>query len=58
MIEIRNLAFAYGRESVLRDVSFEAYGGEILGFSGLVGAGRTETMRAIFGADKFESAEF
>lgn len=37
---------------VLRDVTFEAYGGEILGFAGLVGAGRTETMRAIFGADK------
>lgn len=36
---------------VLDDVSFEAYGGEILGFAGLVGAGRTETMRAIFGAD-------
>ncbi|MBR7082290.1 MAG: sugar ABC transporter ATP-binding protein [Oscillospiraceae bacterium] len=42
---------------VLRDVSFEAYGGEILGFSGLVGAGRTETMRAIFGADKIDSGK-
>ncbi len=40
---------------VLNDISFEAYGGEILGFSGLVGAGRTETMRAIFGADKIDS---
>lgn len=36
---------------VLHDVSFEARYGEILGFAGLVGAGRTETMRAIFGAD-------
>ena len=36
---------------VLNHVSFEAYGGQILGFSGLVGAGRTETARAIFGAD-------
>lgn len=36
---------------VLKDVSFEARYGEILGFAGLVGAGRTETMRAIFGAD-------
>lgn len=36
---------------VLNDVSFTAYGGQILGFSGLVGAGRTETLRAIFGAD-------
>ncbi|MBO1720441.1 sugar ABC transporter ATP-binding protein [Extibacter sp. GGCC_0201] len=36
---------------VLHNVSFEAYNGQILGFAGLVGAGRTETMRAIFGAD-------
>ena len=42
---------------VLHDVSFEAYGGEILGFSGLVGAGRTETMRAIFGADKIDGGK-
>lgn len=38
-------------EGVLKDVSFKAYKGEILGFAGLVGAGRTETFRAIFGAD-------
>ena len=37
---------------VLYDINFRAYGGEILGFSGLVGAGRTEIMRAIFGIDK------
>jgi len=42
---------------VLYDISFEARGGEILSFSGLVGAGRTEVMRAIFGADPFESGE-
>ena len=35
----------------VRDVSFEARAGEILGFAGLMGAGRTETMRAVFGAD-------
>lgn len=40
---------------VLDNVSFSAYGGEILGFAGLVGAGRTETMRAIFGADSKDS---
>ena len=40
---------------VLHDVSFEAYGGQILGVAGLVGAGRTETMRAIFGADPLDS---
>lgn len=39
---------------VLQDVCFEAYGGQILGFAGLVGAGRTETMRAIFGADPID----
>lgn len=37
------------------DASFKLRKGEILGFSGLVGAGRTETMRAIFGADKITS---
>lgn len=40
---------------VLRDISFSAYRGEILGFSGLVGAGRTEVFRAIFGADPLDS---
>ena len=39
------------------DVSFSVRRGEVLGFSGLVGAGRTETMRAIFGADKMESGQ-
>lgn len=42
---------------VLHGVSFEAYGGEILAFAGLVGAGRTETMRAIFGGDRLDSGE-
>ena len=42
---------------VLYDVNFEAYGGQILGFAGLVGAGRTETMRAIFGADPIDGGK-
>lgn len=40
---------------MVQDVSFELHKGEILGFSGLMGAGRTETARAIFGADSKES---
>ncbi len=42
---------------MVRDVSFELHKGEILGFSGLMGAGRTETARAIFGADARESGD-
>jgi ribose transport system ATP-binding protein len=42
---------------VLRDVSFHANHGEILGFAGLVGAGRTETFRAVFGADPYDSGD-
>lgn len=41
----------------VKDVSFELREGEILGFGGLVGAGRTELARAIFGADKIQSGE-
>jgi ribose transport system ATP-binding protein len=37
---------------LVQNISFELHKGEILGFSGLMGAGRTETMRALFGADK------
>jgi len=36
----------------VKDVSFEVHWGEILGVAGLMGSGRTETMRAVFGADK------
>jgi ribose transport system ATP-binding protein len=53
ILEIKNLNA--GR--MVRNVSFDLYEGEVLGFSGLVGAGRTETMRAIFGADPKESGE-
>ncbi|NBI90307.1 sugar ABC transporter ATP-binding protein [Lachnospiraceae bacterium] len=42
---------------MVQDVSFELRKGEILGFSGLMGAGRTETARAIFGADSKSSGD-
>ena len=42
---------------MVQDVSFELRKGEILGFSGLMGAGRTETARAIFGADPKQSGK-
>jgi ribose transport system ATP-binding protein len=41
----------------VKDVSFEARAGEILGLAGLVGSGRTETLRAIFGADPRNSGD-
>ncbi len=42
---------------MVQNVGFELHKGEILGFSGLMGAGRTETARAIFGADEKESGD-
>ncbi len=42
---------------MVQDVSFELHKGEILGFSGLMGAGRTETARALFGADPVDSGD-
>ena len=52
VLEVKGLT-----NDVITDVSFELRKGEVLGFAGLVGAGRTETMRAIFGADKITSGE-
>ena len=45
------------RGSEIRDVSFFLRKGEILGFAGLMGAGRTEVARAIFGADRLDAGE-
>ncbi len=39
----------------VKNISFDLYKGEILGFAGLIGSGRTETARAIFGADKVDT---
>lgn len=45
------------KTAAIKDVSFKLHAGEILGFAGLVGAGRTETVRAIFGADAVMGGE-
>lgn len=45
------------RKGVLENASFELRKGEILGFAGLVGAGRSELMKCIFGLDPFEKGE-
>jgi ribose transport system ATP-binding protein len=53
VLEVRNLR----RDPAIRDVSFKLRKGEILGFAGLMGAGRTEVARAVFGADPLDSGE-
>ena len=53
VLEVRNLN--HGR--TIKDVNFVVRKGEILGFAGLMGAGRTEVARAVFGADKVDSGE-
>ncbi len=53
VLEVKNL----NRGKEIKDVSFKLRRGEILGFSGLMGAGRTEVARAIYGADKVDSGE-
>lgn len=54
ILEVKNLSDNDGR---VKNVSFHAKRGEILGISGLVGAGRTEVVRLLFGADKMASGE-
>jgi len=53
VLEVRNL----NRGRFIRDVNFVVRKGEILSFAGLMGAGRTEVARAVFGADKLDSGE-
>lgn len=53
VFEVKNLSQA----DSFRDISFHVRSGEILGFSGLMGAGRTEIMRSIFGVDAHDTGE-
>lgn len=53
VLEVRGVT----RRGVIADISFALRRGEILGLAGLVGAGRTETVRAIFGADSLDAGE-
>lgn len=53
MLEVKNIV----KKDVLDQISFIAREGEITGFYGLMGAGRTELMRCIFGADRYDSGE-
>lgn len=52
-LEVKNL----NRGNLIKDVSFALKKGEILGFAGLMGAGRTEVARAVFGADLIDSGD-
>ena len=52
ILEVKNLSAGF-----LKDISFDLFAGEIVGFSGLMGAGRTELFKTIFGADKKEKGE-
>lgn len=49
LLEVNNVS----QTKLLRDISFQLHAGEIVGFAGIVGSGRTELARAIFGADPY-----
>ena len=53
LLEARNLT----RQNEFEDISFSLKAGEIIGFAGLIGAGRTELMNALFGVTQFEHGE-
>ena len=53
VLEVKNLT----KKGVFEDISFDLKEGEILGFSGLVGAGRSEIVRALFGLEGIDSGE-
>lgn len=53
VLEVRGLT----RKGVFEEISFQVHRGEILGIAGLMGAGRSEVMRAVFGIDRADSGE-
>ncbi len=54
LLEVKNLTRA---DNKVKDISFKLYEGEVLGFAGLVGAGRTELLEAIYGAAPIKTGE-
>lgn len=52
ILEVKDL-----NAGMLKDISFDLFAGEIVGFSGLMGAGRTELFRAVFGADPIDNGQ-
>ena len=57
MATIVSMMVRLNRGAAVRDVGFAPHRGEILGFAGLMGAGRTEVARAVFGADPIDGGE-
>jgi rhamnose transport system ATP-binding protein len=53
LLEVRGLT----RHGVFTDVTFDVHGGEIVALAGLVGAGRSEVIQAVFGVDRYDSGE-
>ena len=53
MLEVKNLAV----DKLVHDLSFSVKAGEIIGFAGLMGSGRTEVLEALFGIRKIEGGE-
>jgi ABC-type sugar transport system ATPase subunit len=53
LLEVRNLS----RNKKFHNINFTVYRGEILGIAGMLGSGRTELLRAIFGADPFDAGQ-
>ncbi|MFL2077542.1 sugar ABC transporter ATP-binding protein [Marinilactibacillus psychrotolerans] len=53
VLEVKELS----RSNLFNEISFKLHSGEILGFSGLMGSGRTEIMRGIFGIDRLEKGD-